>query len=80
MNEQNSNLKLVNSEYLLSYIKENNLTKKEFASRCGIKVQNLNTVLKGGPRCKITYLIAIADYLQVSLHKIINTNFAKDKI
>ncbi len=73
MNEQKSNSNLINSQFILSYIKENNLTKKEFASRCGMKVQNLNTVLRGGPRCKLKYLIAIADYLQVSLHKIVNT-------
>ena len=41
---------------LKNYLKENNITKKEFAKRCGFSVQKLNYIIKNSN-----------DYVKVSL-------------
>lgn len=39
------NVRNVKSEIIENYIKDKNLTQKEFAKRCGIKISDLNKIL-----------------------------------
>ncbi len=38
-------VKKVNCEFIVKYIKDKNLTPKDFAKRCGVKISDLNKIL-----------------------------------
>ena len=63
---------LVKTEKILHFIKENKLTKREFAERCGIKVWNLQKVLSGNANIDVVYLFKIAKIMKIEICDLLN--------
>ena len=63
---------LVKTEKILHFIKENKLTKREFAERCGIKVWNLQKVLSGNANIDVVYLFKIAKIMKIEIFDLLN--------
>ncbi len=59
----------VNTEFILNYIKENNLTKKEFCRQCGISPSTLNSILNGN-NIKLSSLKKLITKLNASFYQI----------
>lgn len=58
---------IVNAQLILNYIKDNNLTKKEFCKRCKVKASTFYNIIN----CKnfnMTNLIKIAKTMNVPLY------------
>lgn len=66
----NKKIKLkVNTELILSYIKDHNLTKKEFCAQCGITPSTLNSIMKGN-NVKLSSVRKLMSGLNVSFYQI----------
>ena len=62
---------LVKTEKILNFIKENKLTKREFAEKCGINVWNLRKVLSGNANFDAVYLFKIAKFMKVQISRLL---------
>ncbi len=63
---------LVKTETISNFIKENKLTKREFAAKCGINVWNLRKVLSGNANFDVVYLFKIAKFMNVQICELLN--------
>ena len=59
----------INTGLINGYMKENNLSKRAFAKKCGLNVWNLDAVLQG-KNCSLTYFVKIARTMNVQLHNL----------
>ncbi len=64
--------KLVNTEKILTFMKENKLTKSEFAKKCHINLWNLQAVLSERTNYNIVYLFKIAKVMQIPVSQMFN--------
>ena len=62
---------LVKTEKILNFIKENKLTKREFAEKCGINVWNLRKVLSGQTNFDVVYLFKIAKFMKIQVWELL---------
>lgn len=53
--------KLIKTETILNYLKENKMSKTEFARRCGISVHSLNCVLANKMNIKTSVVLRIVN-------------------
>ena len=58
----------VNAQLILDYIKDNNLTKKEFCQRCKVNVSTFYSFING-KNFNMTNLLRMAKTMNVPLHK-----------
>ena len=63
---------LVKTEMISNFIKENKLTKREFAAKCGINVWNLRKVLSGNSNFDVVHLFKIAKFMNVQICDLLN--------
>ena len=57
------NTKIINSEKIMQYIRENKLTKTEFCNLAKITIKSFNNVLAGDENIRINTIIKIAKVL-----------------
>ncbi len=57
---------VINTELIKKYMKDNNLSKREFARKCNLNVWNLDAVLQGR-NCRVVYFAKIAKAMNVQL-------------
>lgn len=60
-------MKFIKSEIIVKYIKDNNLSKSEFAKRCKISIGVLNKILSNKINFKTNALFKVARYLKVEV-------------
>ena len=63
---------VVKTETILNFIKENKLTKRKFAEKCGINLWNLQKVLSGQTNFDVVYLFKIAKFMNVQVCDLVN--------
>ena len=63
---------IVKTEMISNFIKENKLTKREFAEKCGIKVWNLRKVLSRQINFDVVYLFKIAKFMNMQVCNLLN--------
>lgn len=59
--------KIIKTEMILNYLKENNLTKKAFCQKCKIGTQILNKILRNQTNFNIVALFRIARQLEIEV-------------
>jgi len=68
--------KLINTSIIINFIKDNNLTRKEFCLKCKICPQTLNRILKNNNDIQILSLLKITKILKIPLHLIFNKDIS----
>ena len=63
--------KLIKTELIMNYIKNNNLTKKEFCKQCNISIYILNKILNYKTNIRITAFIKIAELLKIHMYELL---------
>lgn len=69
--------KKINSKLIQKYMKENQLTKKEFCEVCGICERTLKRMLDGGFDCRLASVLKVRKVLKVTLNELLNVVFRK---
>jgi len=64
-------MKLIKSEIIVKYIKDNNLSKSEFAKRCKISIGVLNKILSNNPNFRANALFKVARYMGVHIKELV---------
>ncbi len=57
----------VDTDKIIKYMRDNKLTKKQFAEMCGLNVRNLNTVLDDTKNYTSQYLVKIAKTMKIKV-------------
>lgn len=57
----------VNVSKIRDYMKQNNLTQKQFAEKCNLNIWNLQSVLSDYKNYKLIYLFKIAKAMDVTV-------------
>ena len=60
----------INTKLIEDYIKDNNLSKKEFCKICGISQQILRKILRNQQNFYITALFKVARTLKLHIHEL----------
>lgn len=69
--------KKINSKLIQKYMKENQLTQKEFCEVCGICEGTLKRMLDGGYNSRLTSVLKVRKVLKVTLNELLNVVFRK---
>ena len=60
-----------NIELISMYIKDNNLSKKEFCKKCNVSMYALNKIYSGDLHISVKTWIKIADFLKVDIFEVL---------
>ncbi len=55
----------VNKELIFNFMKDNHLTKKTFAEKCGISVYTLNRIIAGSGRVKSNKVLKVVRVMEI---------------
>lgn len=64
----------INTDLIISYLKENHISKKDFSKLCKTSVYTLNKILNGYTNFSIMILIRIVRILNIEFYKIFEPN------
>lgn len=67
----------IKAELIQKYMRENQLTKKEFCEVCGICEGTLKRLLDGGFDCRLASVLKVRKVLEVTLNELLNVVFIK---
>ena len=67
--------KIIKTELIENYIKENNLTKSKLCKLCDISTKKLNLLLKNKVKIKIETLVKISKLTKISIDDFLGLKF-----
>ena len=70
--------KIFNTEIIERYLKENDISKKEFCLACKIPLSTLNKIFKHNTDFDIVHLFRLAFYLNIEVKDLFQKNEPKD--